>query len=627
MKNFTAKGSPPFINEVLSIDEWKQYVASYNFGKIPPSRVVLHHTWKPTVAQWRGLASMKGMQSFYRSKGWSAAPHLYVAPDGIWLATPMSEVGIHAGNGNSGTWDGKWSYSIGIEMVGNYDKQRPSGAVWEGTRAVIGELSKRLNIAPRKLIYFHRDFSSKSCPGWAVTKDWVFGEVEAYVNNAPAPKPPAPGKIGTPTPEQETLLESLLNVSYSSRAEGYTSEWAFHQYAVEHTMGMPLAKSQRIKIDGKEYNFQPFARDTLYCEIPKWGEVHTLYDLLSGSIPPSGLGRTMLEETFKAGGTAFHPEWPAHLYAISARLGPPIGQGGKVNAEGTEYEYHVFATDTTYNPAGKTQDIQLLSEIKKATPLREALLTVTYKAGGATYHADWAFHQKAVTMNIGTPISESKKLNIGSATYSLQTYALDTLYNLVPNWSDVKSLRDLARTEGMPSFAMPAFSVATEAVSGSWEPPTTPPHQIQHYAPASPAFVPRNGSPITMVIIHSDAEPAQNALERMTTIGARNAPHYYISLSGSIYQLVEEKDAAWHSGMATISGVWYNTNKISIGITLETKPDPEYSDQQLEAMRWLVQTLVERYHLTREDIVLASTIAAYPDLIPEEFLRLNELFG
>lgn len=122
---------------------------------------------------------------FYGRKGWSAAPHLFVAPDGIWLATPMRDIGIHAGTGNSGRVNGKLWYSIGLEMVGFYDKVQPSGAIWEQSKAVMGSLSRRLHIPPRQLISFHRDYTNqKSCPGWAVTKEWVWSEVENWLDQA-----------------------------------------------------------------------------------------------------------------------------------------------------------------------------------------------------------------------------------------------------------------------------------------------------------------------------------------------------------------------------------------------------------------------------------------------------------
>lgn len=182
--NEQTQGHPPFLMRCLDIEEWANYVAAYDFGPVPPGRVVLHHTWRPTIEEWQGIDSMRGMQRYYANMGWSAGPHIYVAPDGIWLATPMSEIGVHAGIGNSGWWGGAWSYSIGVEMVGNYDLQRPSGKIWDMTKHVLGRLSIRLGIAPADLIWFHRDFSDKTCPGATVTKRWVIEETDYWINNS-----------------------------------------------------------------------------------------------------------------------------------------------------------------------------------------------------------------------------------------------------------------------------------------------------------------------------------------------------------------------------------------------------------------------------------------------------------
>jgi hypothetical protein len=130
---------------------------------------------------------MRGMQAYYAGMGWTSGPHLYAAPDGIWLATPMSRVGIHAGTGNGSVKQG-W-YSIGLEMVGDFDAARPAGAVWANALAVMAGLSARLGIAPRLLISFHRDSSPKSCPGRAVAKEWAWAEVEAALASAASPAP------------------------------------------------------------------------------------------------------------------------------------------------------------------------------------------------------------------------------------------------------------------------------------------------------------------------------------------------------------------------------------------------------------------------------------------------------
>lgn len=181
-KYYRTEGTPAFINEVLTPEQWRSYVSDYDFGPVAPNRIVLHHTWKPRLEDWRGLVSIRGMQNHYARLGWTAAPHIYAAPDGIWLATPMNTVGIHAGSGNSSVWNGRWSYSIGIEMVGNYDKVRPSGPVWLNTLEVMGGLVRRLGLRLERDVTFHRDYTNKkSCPGWSVTKPWVFGELNAWL--------------------------------------------------------------------------------------------------------------------------------------------------------------------------------------------------------------------------------------------------------------------------------------------------------------------------------------------------------------------------------------------------------------------------------------------------------------
>ena len=195
--NDQATGSPPMVGACLSIDAWLTHVASYTFDRVTPTMLVLHHTWSPTVAQWQGLKSMQGMQRFYRLKGWSAAPHVYAAPDGIWLFTPLRAVGVHANAGNSGVKNGQPWYSIGLEMVGDYDKVRPSGAVWEHAKAVIGGLSMRVGIAPRNLIHYHREFNhEKTCPGLAVTPPWVIGEIDAWIAQRRGKSMPASGIQG-----------------------------------------------------------------------------------------------------------------------------------------------------------------------------------------------------------------------------------------------------------------------------------------------------------------------------------------------------------------------------------------------------------------------------------------------
>lgn len=198
------------VNRRLSAQEWLDYVAAYDFGPLEPDRLVLHHTWSPTVAQWAGQRSIDGLKRFYEKKGWSAAPHIFVGPDGIWLFTPLSEVGVHANAGNSGRDAGGPWYSVGIEMVGDYDDAVPSGPVWENAKAVLGGLVRRLGLTIGRDIHFHNEFNkAKSCPGRAVTHGWVDAEVRAWLGqSATGLTIQAPARI-----PQSTFTKILMDAS------------------------------------------------------------------------------------------------------------------------------------------------------------------------------------------------------------------------------------------------------------------------------------------------------------------------------------------------------------------------------------------------------------------------------
>jgi len=161
------------VNKCLTLDEFKKYIKGKSFEPNQPNKIVLHHTWKPTQDTWNGATTIEGLKKYYEGKGWSRGPHIFIAPDGIWLFTDMKYQGIHAGEGNF--------RSIGIEVVGNYD-----GAVWTGsikrnTLGVILALADELGLEIMKDIRFHRFYNkAKSCPGWAITKDWLEEKLKDY---------------------------------------------------------------------------------------------------------------------------------------------------------------------------------------------------------------------------------------------------------------------------------------------------------------------------------------------------------------------------------------------------------------------------------------------------------------
>jgi N-acetylmuramoyl-L-alanine amidase CwlA len=109
-----------YIGKALTGHEFIDYVATYAFGSVPPSFVVIHHTYNPDAswapisanhATWwnrneSGLSSdaiktkrkpqLDSIRDYYITKGWSTGPHLFIDDQWIWLFTPMYDVGTHA---------------------------------------------------------------------------------------------------------------------------------------------------------------------------------------------------------------------------------------------------------------------------------------------------------------------------------------------------------------------------------------------------------------------------------------------------------------------------------------------------------------------------------------------------
>ena len=162
------------IGKKLNVKEFLEHVNQLEFSRFfRPNKLVIHHTWRPKKHDWNGEKSILGLKAYYERKRWSAGPHLFIAEDGIWLFTPMNKVGIHAGSGNF--------RSIGIEVVGDYDARVWSGKTKNYALFAISILMSNLDINTEQ-IKFHSDYSGKSCPGYAITKEWLFKELYNYTN-------------------------------------------------------------------------------------------------------------------------------------------------------------------------------------------------------------------------------------------------------------------------------------------------------------------------------------------------------------------------------------------------------------------------------------------------------------
>ncbi len=81
------------------------------------NKIVFHHTSSP-IESWQNSGSMLHYWNLYRSRGWKYGPHFFIAPNGIWLFSPITK----QGKGAPGEGD---KNSIHIEVVGRYFVKAP----------------------------------------------------------------------------------------------------------------------------------------------------------------------------------------------------------------------------------------------------------------------------------------------------------------------------------------------------------------------------------------------------------------------------------------------------------------------------------------------------------------------
>ena len=164
-------------NFAMDVRQWRtvaafrQHLARYHIATTAPwSRgVVIHHTYRPVAADWRGVASLEALARFYRRDvepgGWPSGPHLFIASgaanpdhDGIWQLTPLNLTGTHARTANPSYW--------GIEHVCDATTQSmPMDVAALGAGATAALLDWARLPANVKTITPHSAWGKPSCPG------------------------------------------------------------------------------------------------------------------------------------------------------------------------------------------------------------------------------------------------------------------------------------------------------------------------------------------------------------------------------------------------------------------------------------------------------------------------------
>lgn len=159
-----------------TLDEYVNYLKTFT-GKVRFSEIHVHHTYKPTIADYRSRTDketlIRAMWHYHtRTRGWQdIAQHATVDPDGyIWDGRPLTKAPASATGYNDSDDDNIHPFMF--EMIGNFDigQDRLEGLQ---RQAALGLAAAVVDLWDLSLnsIRFHREMAPyKSCPGTGVDK-------------------------------------------------------------------------------------------------------------------------------------------------------------------------------------------------------------------------------------------------------------------------------------------------------------------------------------------------------------------------------------------------------------------------------------------------------------------------
>lgn len=167
-----------------TLEEFGAWLRSQRPGHGAVKATVLHHTWSPAAAQYKGRPTIEAIRRYHvQDRGWSdIGANAYACPDGtVFTGRPLSasnwahaqvslsrpEAEAKALSGGDAGWFNK--YAFGLETVANFDAEDPygSGAAAKSyeTALRVLEVVHRVYNLPAERLFFHRDVADKSCPG------------------------------------------------------------------------------------------------------------------------------------------------------------------------------------------------------------------------------------------------------------------------------------------------------------------------------------------------------------------------------------------------------------------------------------------------------------------------------
>lgn len=108
-----------------------------------------------------------------------------------------------------------------------------------------------------------------------------------------------------------------------------------------------------------------------------------------------------------------------------------------------------------------------------------------------------------------------------------------------------------------------------------------------------------------LIVVHfTDEDSVAQSLHTLRThnSGGPVSAHYLIGRDGHLYQLVSDRERAWHAG----GGRWgtiTDVNSASIGIELDNNGSAAFPPAQVDSLIQLLTDLTTRWHISRTQII------------------------
>ncbi|MBI5898041.1 MAG: N-acetylmuramoyl-L-alanine amidase [Rhodocyclales bacterium] len=127
------------------------------------------------------------------------------------------------------------------------------------------------------------------------------------------------------------------------------------------------------------------------------------------------------------------------------------------------------------------------------------------------------------------------------------------------------------------------------------------------------------------VILHQTTNATvDKALATLTDPARKVSAHYLISRDGSLLQLVDESNRAWHAGESRWGGM-SDLNSASIGIELDNTGEEPFAEPQMQTLLALLAELRDRHRIPVANVLAHGDVAPGRKVDPSRYFPWRRL--